>query len=346
MIILNELSTYRSALMGVAMISVFCFHGISSWAPEWIYNICKNGDSGVDIFLFLSAIGLCYSFDRNPDVLAFYKRRLLRIFPTYWFIMTCIWGFCMSLMAIGKMPDNYIELPHSVWEALQAYTTLGYWIPNGLWFRWYIPAIIPLYLLFPLWFALLKKCKWIGVLSIVPSFLIAHVSMHFEWYQWLLVYRIGIFLFGACCYPLVKEAKQLIYGSKLKSVALNLPVLFIVFGGAIWIYYIIRAELKLTTMPYQPLEDALFYVMMPGLLLAICQVCKFKYVNVCLSFIGTISLEFYLIHEFIIRFTLTLSNSYLHIGRGSQLVMAFFVSLILAYTTHCMMNIKNVTHKH
>lgn len=117
----NNISKYRSSLMGIAMLSVFLFHSMGDWMPPFIHNIAANGAIGVDVFLFLSSIGLTYSITKNPSVTAFYKRRVLRIMPTYWFIMTCVYLFVFILTAVHIMPDNYYRIPRNFWEIIQAY---------------------------------------------------------------------------------------------------------------------------------------------------------------------------------------------------------------------------------
>lgn len=155
----KQLSIYRQALMGIAILYVFLFHTVTDWTPEWIYKVTSNGDNGVDIFIFLSALGLSYSMSKNGNVVEFYKRRLLRIFPTYWASITIIFLAVIIIIKFFKAPDGYLPYPHNLWEAFTAYTTIGYWIHEALWYDWYIPAIVLLYLLFPLLFKVLQKSK-------------------------------------------------------------------------------------------------------------------------------------------------------------------------------------------
>ena len=61
-----HIGKYRSALMGFSMILVFLFHARSEklgFMPTGLFGaVCKNGYLCVDVFLFLSAFGLCFSF--------------------------------------------------------------------------------------------------------------------------------------------------------------------------------------------------------------------------------------------------------------------------------------------
>ena len=42
----KQLSIYRQALMGIAILYVFLFHTVTDWAPEWVYKVTSNGDKG------------------------------------------------------------------------------------------------------------------------------------------------------------------------------------------------------------------------------------------------------------------------------------------------------------
>lgn len=66
----SDLSRYRSELMGLAMIFVMLFH---VWLPKSnpMYGLVRCGNVGVDMFLFLSGIGLWYSWTGNRSVVRF-----------------------------------------------------------------------------------------------------------------------------------------------------------------------------------------------------------------------------------------------------------------------------------
>ncbi len=160
-------------------------------------KIVKHWYLGVDVFFFLSAIGLTYSMKKNPNVWAFYKRRIIRIFPAFWLVMT---GVYLSKYAVMKiMPSVSFHIPQNVWEIFLAYSTLGYWLPKPFFFLWYIPATLGLYLVFPLVNKLYARCRIFYALTIVPSVVISilnacNISVDF-WHNSLLT-RIGIFLWG------------------------------------------------------------------------------------------------------------------------------------------------------
>ena len=53
-----------------------------------------------------------------------------------------------------------------------------------------------------------------------------------------------------------------------------------------------------------------------------------------LAFLGKISLEFYLIHEFVMRFMETISNVIITMSPMVQKLMTLIISLVLAYCVH------------
>ena len=86
-IAIHDLSRYRGELMGVAMLVVMLFHvGGNRHETIWLC-MGRCGNVGVDMFLFLSGIGLWYSLSSRPwggvrsRLSTFYRRRLLRIYP-------------------------------------------------------------------------------------------------------------------------------------------------------------------------------------------------------------------------------------------------------------------------
>lgn len=323
MMIFEDLSKYRTQLMGVAMLSVFLFHSMGGdWMPRYIYNIASHGNIGVDVFLFLSAMGLTYSLTNNPDIWAFYKRRVWRIIPTYWFIMTGVYLFVYVLTSVHIMPDNYYRIPRSLYELLQSYTTFGFWIKDGLFYLWYIPAILLLYILFPFFFKLFTSRKWTYILGLLPSSVITFCPPTLEWYHNCLLYRIGIFLWGIIftlefIYKEHRINKWLVYGVGIIS----------------FLFYLIRIEIALEPL-CRLAEEIIFFITLPCILVCATWLFRYKMFSIMIGFVGKISLEFYLIHEFVMRFMETVSNFVLTMPPFVQKLVTLVVSLVLAYFVH------------
>lgn len=80
---------YRGELMGLAILLILTFHAfLYTSASEDLKAITRMGRIGVDIFLILSAIGLYFSLKKNSSLSIFYKRRFVRILPTYLLLAT------------------------------------------------------------------------------------------------------------------------------------------------------------------------------------------------------------------------------------------------------------------
>lgn len=146
---LNNLSKYRAQLMGVAMLMVI-FHHLPFEINNVIYHYFKqNAGFGVDIFLLLSGIGLYFSISKeNVSLGDYYRHRAIRIFPIY----------ALIILAVSILKGNY-----DIWSYLLKATTIGWWV-NGVCFDWFIPTIVMLYAVFPLFYLLiLKRNGLIGI---------------------------------------------------------------------------------------------------------------------------------------------------------------------------------------
>ena len=164
---LANISKYRGELMGAAMLFIILFH-VS--LPRWdaFFGLRRMGNVGVDMFLFLSGIGLWFSWVKNPSYKHFYIRRFLRIYPA-WLIIASLYyiphfhGFSFKAWAylIGEITFN-----------------IGFWLYDELNF-WYIPAIMMLYLFAPPYMQLIRKhpvYRWLPVVMIMWCILVQYVT--------------------------------------------------------------------------------------------------------------------------------------------------------------------------
>ena len=86
---LANISRYRGELMGIAMIFIFLFH-VALPRYNMFFGLRRIGNIGVDMFLFLSGVGLWFSWMKHPSVKRFFKRRYLRVYPA-WLIISCLY---------------------------------------------------------------------------------------------------------------------------------------------------------------------------------------------------------------------------------------------------------------
>lgn len=274
---LNNLSEYisknRTAIMGIAIIWVFLLHsavgneftGVTSYTlnHEWI---------GVDIFIFLSSFGLCYSLKKN-SLKKFYHNRVLRIIPS-WLIVLILVHIAGTILS-PRFPDFNFEYPQNLLDYLFWYTGLGYYF-NGCQYEWYVPTILLFYAITPLVAKLDTKKIWLLLListvlvSILTYFKIAY-HLHYS-YQ-----RVMCFLLGILFYRHTTSEKLSDF-YRLTAI------------GAIIMLSCTIAGL---------LPDVFFYEFLtPCVVLLFAQISRVSILNAVLSFMGSISLEFYLVHLF------------------------------------------------
>lgn len=193
----------RQYWMGIAMIWIVLFHWMMPLSgneaiPEIIRltlsRIFGSGFVGVDIFLFLSAYGLCHSFNNNSYGV-FLLRRLKRLFPVFLIFIV----FYIYYIADVKDWMSVLKLTVLHITGLSSLTWRSY--------AWYIPATIFIYWSFPLWYYSVKWVErkssillWVcfmGILVIKP--LMTHYIF------WLLNGRFVMVVLGILTYIWLKD---------------------------------------------------------------------------------------------------------------------------------------------
>ena len=140
MTLLQSLSKDRNYYMGTAIILVLFYHLMGACGSSFkLLKIFMGGYIGVDIFLFLSGLGLCHSYD-NHTLKDFYKRRFVRIYPL----------FLLFAIIRTLMHANLLNINVSLWDWFCNLTTLSYYQIGGFFIDWYLSALFILYLLFPI----------------------------------------------------------------------------------------------------------------------------------------------------------------------------------------------------
>ena len=149
---LANISRYRGELMGAAMIFVILFH-VGLPRDDTFFGLRRIGNIGVDIFLFLSGMGLWFSWTKRPSLSHFFSRRFLRIYPA-WFIIACLYYIpdflCPDFVGHSGHSANIIDLIGNIT------INWNFWINDELTF-WYIPAIMALYLVSPFYMNLIIR---------------------------------------------------------------------------------------------------------------------------------------------------------------------------------------------
>lgn len=283
------LSKYRSTLMGFAILWVMFFHISLDFQTELGWFIHRIGFYGVDIFLFVSGIGVYFSLTKRPNVIGFYKARLIRILPAY-IIVACLSFFLLR-------PDG-----SGVLHFIYYISGLGYWTRH-IRFDWYIPTQIAFYLITPLFLCFYKKISeksrvaytvlWMTLSPIITAiFYYADLK-----YLWGSTVRLAIFFLGIHMGSLVYEKKTFGKG----TVALSFAAFVI---GTCAAYFI--NKVKEPTFIQSGLNCYPALIMIPSMCLLISFGLsvldrKFprvtKYINLPFEILGRYSLELYLLHQ-------------------------------------------------
>lgn len=103
----------RAYLIGLAMILVLTYHQLNIGLDMGLATpLFRHLDSSVDIFFYLSALGVSFSYKKN-DLKTFYKRRYVRILPMYFLLVLSYWGGTNS-MVFGGNGIVLFNFPHSI----------------------------------------------------------------------------------------------------------------------------------------------------------------------------------------------------------------------------------------
>lgn len=267
----SDFSKYRGVLMGLATIMILIVHSFECNVdyPNVLNGLLKKTYVGVDIFLFVSGLGIWYSLSKNDSFIEFCKRRMMKILPVFLpiFALFSLWKFWGGSIA----------------EYIRYVSTLAYW-QNGTGV-WYVALIFPLYLITPFFYKLYKKSKYPLILTyiiITSLIIVCEILLKYESialcaniafaFKRTPSYFIGI-LFGR-------------WATENKKISLPLT-----FFGSIILYVIVN---KCISYDYDKFPLMLFVTC---LIVIIMQFVRIKPINTFFNWFGTISLESYLFND-------------------------------------------------
>ena len=309
---LSDISRYRGELMGVAILLVVLFH-VGVARQSTFYGLCRMGNVGVDMFLFLSGLGLWFSWTRNPSCKTFFLRRYLRIYPA-WFIVACLY---------------YIPRFHG--SDLMAWTDLAgdilinwdFWLHDELTF-WYIPATMMLYLFAPAYMQLIQRnaCyRWLPVMMVMWCVLVQYVDPIHQAVGHIEIFwsRVPIFFFGINMGEAVRRNDTL----PRSTIVLLLAFFLMALCSCIYLEQMKhgRFPLFLERMLYIPLTVCGIIMLsqrLGGLP---------RWAGKALVFCGSVSLEVYLLHA---QFVLNHLRQY-HLPFWGTALLCLAITLPLAW---------------
>ncbi len=278
---LANISRFRGEQMGIAMIFIILFH-ISLPQSDAFFGLRRMGNVGVDMFLFLSGIGLWFSWAKNPSYKHFFKRRYIRIYPA--------WLIIASIFYIQRFHGGDIM----AWIDLIGDITINwdFWLHDELNF-WYIPATMMLYIFAPFYMELIKKhpiYRWMPVVMILWCNLVEYVTPIHQAVGHLEIFwsRVPIFFIGINMGEMVRQKKTL-------------------DGASIWMIILLFVMTLTSSIFLEQQKHGQFPLYVERMLyipLTITSILMLnrvfrrtpKWFNNAFKFVGALSLECYLIH--------------------------------------------------
>ncbi|MBQ7420066.1 MAG: acyltransferase [Prevotella sp.] len=311
---LKDVSRYRGELMGAAILFIVLFH-VELPRSDAFFGLRRCGNIGVDMFLFLSGLGLWFSWVKNPSFKQFYQRRLLRIFPA-WLIMSSLYYIPRFDMKTG----SYIDLIGDItinWD---------FWLHDELTF-WYIPAIMMLYLWAPLYMHLIRKhpvYRWLPVLMIVWCICVQWVTPIHQAVGHIEIFwsRVPIFFLG------INFGEQVRQDVKMEKSTLWLLLLVFLATASACIYL---EQVKHGRFPLFA-ERMIYIPLTVSLLMLLTELFRHTpvWLNRSCAFLGTLSLELYLIHH---HFVMVYISPY-HLGYWLTFLLTLVIAVPLAWLLH------------
>lgn len=314
------ISKYRGHLMGVATLWIALLHA-SMWFPiEPINWIKLTGQGGVDIFLFLSAFGLYYSYKNDNNKISFWKKRFIRIFPIFIPLALLRWYY-----------NDY-----SFDQGLMMISTTLFWL-TGDRSTWYISAIIPLYLITPFYLKSFDTRPRIYTMVAIIASLV--LSVFFFSGPYIVFFaRIPVFFLGF-------YAGYLAYNKKIitKKAWLFQILLFIIGFGMLRYVFLYTNETILWNygLYWFPMLFASWpFCLLCSVLFAKLDDYHIPVITSALKKIGVVTLEFYLLHDLMIKFftnILTINPMYSAYGIVLN-ILVIFATYYTALYYHDAMN--------
>ena len=276
------ISKYRQQIMGVAVLWIAFLHAGMWFSFPLLQGFKMSGHGGVDIFLFLSAFGLYYSYQKGHTGWEFLKRRLVRIIPVF------------IPVAIARIIYYHYDFT-SGWMLL---STLGFWFLQDR-NMWFISAILVFYLVSPLYLKHFKDGNEEKLTLMMMGVGVLAFAVFHDKTQMVFAARVPVYFLGFLAGKYAMEQREVKYPWLCY-------VLIITGFFLLWLSY--RYDV------YESLlwgKGMFFY---PNILIAwplslvlakIFSMAEKKGLslgNTIFGFLGRISLEFYLLHEMCIRF--------------------------------------------
>jgi peptidoglycan/LPS O-acetylase OafA/YrhL len=333
---LDLIRRHRTEIMGIAILWIVLYHSSIDFGSK-SYSILPSaikliGYGGVDLFFFLSGFGLVFGWLKQEyKVSDFYKKRLLRIVPTYW-----------VALLISLLPSLILIKDFKSREFMADILGLGFLTSKSYNF-WFVPAIIICYLVFPFLFyfvnrfAAKKKLlnnffSMLCLATFLPLIICAIASLTNKYQLLIFFVRLPSFIIGILIgYSYFENKVE--DSQDLGMNNLNIAVILITSAGALiaikslihdavsWRYGVLWYPFVFLTFPLC-LVIAYLFDRFNSLFL---KFFGFRIIKKFLTFCGSYSFEIYLSHCLVFKF----ENVFI----SSNTLLGFYPNSVLLHTT-------------
>ena len=315
----KHISTNRASIMGLSMLMIIIFH--TDIRYPHVLDLIKNfGDFGVNLFFAVSGFSMCYSWAKDPKASVFLKNRFLRIGITL-LPISIIWNLL-----------SYLSHETPLIEAICKILTIQFWIDGNL-LQWFISGILVFYLITPLWMKVYDKNRLICLIITLIVCIWCTIAPLYGvlWYIKCFIQRVPAYFIGLYLGKHVIEGKQ-------DSKFMNYTVWILLLIG-----FIGFALIGFNTLNYfwkYILYTVLTY---PSLMLISYLFEKTKNIQkpFVLPFLGSITLEIYLLQEKILKVLHLLINKVGIKLDNRNIILNIIVitfSVLLGYFYHSITN--------
>ena len=288
------LSTYRNEIFGVSIIGIMIFHYVNPLANlnlpraiKYVVHFFNDmvGATGVEVFLFLSGMGLCFSMNKDSNVLRFYKRRFTRLLIPY-----AIWGGFYWIL------KDMIFFDLGFKRVLYDFFFISFW-RDGCVNLWFIAFIILMYLVYPfIYYCFKKDNKYrtlLFILSLIFSYLVIErlqvIAPNFFANTKFAFFRVPIFLLGSY------------YGQKIydKEKFNVIDVILVISGWVLNVLLVLCYRANIFTFMRKINSEYIKDIYAFGIVVVLAIIFNYArktVINIFLIVVGALSLELYMTH--------------------------------------------------
>lgn len=139
-----------------------------------IYGMIHLGGIGVILFLIASGAALTYNqynFNNMKNILIFYYKRLVRVYPALW--LTTLFTFLLLPSSIKDL--DYVELFEELTGFYYYFNKTTPVINSSIWF---IGLIVILYISYPLLYNIIKRYRYYGFIITFIISMATHIYLY------------------------------------------------------------------------------------------------------------------------------------------------------------------------